>query len=77
MLGQFEFKENPEHTMDIWSLIGALDDETSIDEEADEIKRWRMTYDGYDFHGNMHEFKKMDREGHQGKAILQKRWKST
>ena len=48
------------------------DDEISLHEEAEEMERWRMTYEGYDFHDDMHQFKKMDREGHQGKAILQK-----
>ena len=43
MLSQFGFKENPEHSYEI-----------SLHEEAEEMERWRMTNDGYDFHDHMH-----------------------
>ena len=63
MLNQLEFnKETFDRRMDISNLIGALDEEMSPHEEAEEMQRWRMMYDGYDFYDDMHEFKKMDRE---------------
>ena len=63
MLNQLEFnKETFDRRMDISNLIGALDEEMSPHDEAEEMERWRMMYDGFDFYDDMHEFKKMDRE---------------
>ena len=63
MLNQLEFnKETFDRRMDISNLIRALDEEMSPHDEAEEMERWRMLYDGYDFYDDMHEFKKMDRE---------------
>jgi len=57
-----ESQETFDRRMDISSLIGALDEEISPHDEAEEMERWRMMYDGYDFFDDMNEFKKMDRE---------------
>merc|ERR1712086_474798 len=63
MLNHLEFnKETFDRRMDISNLIGALDEEISPHDEAEEMERWRMMYDGYDFFDDMNEFKKMDRE---------------
>ena len=43
-------------------MIGALDEEPSPHEEAEEMERWSMMYDGYDFYDDMHDFKKMKRD---------------
>ena len=63
VLNQLEFDRcAPDREMDISSLIGALDKELSPHDESEEMERWRMMYDGYEFYDDMHEFKKMDRE---------------
>ena len=62
-MNQLEFDRcAPDREMDISSLIGALDKELSPHDESEEMERWRMMYDGYEFYDDMHEFKKMDRE---------------
>merc|ERR1712086_782235 len=60
MLNHLEFnKETFDRRMDISNLIGALDEEISPHDEAEEMERWRMMYDGYDFFDDMNVFKKM------------------
>ena len=51
VLNKLEFnKETFDRRTDISKLIGALDEEISPHEEAEEMGRWRMMYDGYDFY---------------------------
>ena len=63
ILNQLESNKSTfDRKMDISNLIGALDEEPSPHEEAEEMERWRMLYDGYDFYDDMHDFKKMKRD---------------
>ena len=66
--------------MDISKLIRAVDDEMSPHEEVEEMERWRMMYDGYEFYDYLHDFKKMKREevimARRTEMRSSKRWRS-